>query len=320
MKPPRVAVFADSRAWPSIVLTDAFARAIGSRADVELAAVWDTARPRGAGRTSAARIRAAAAARRAFGEAAGAPLTPTLARVCRRAGVPLRVPPGRDVNAPEVAAALRADGVELALSLLCPQIFGPELLGVFQRAVNYHNGLLPAYGGMRATAWSVYRDESESGFTFHLMTPDVDGGPVLLVERVPVAAGATAREVDRVKTARAVEAVPRVLDALLGDDPGRPQTGPAEVFRLADAFGIQAIADPGELTWDELERRLRAFEVLSLRLDGGRYDVTRLVRVDGRPKRRRLAFRTADGVLVEPTRFVHLPLALYRGYRALRRR
>jgi hypothetical protein len=56
-----------------------------------------------------------------------------------------------------------------------------------------------------------------------------------------------------------------------------------------------------------------------MQLDGGRYHVTRLVRVDGSPRRTQLAFRTADGILAEPTRFVHLPLGLYRGYRLLRR-
>ncbi len=74
------------------------------------------------------------------------------------------------------------------------------------------------------------------------------------------------------------------------------------------------------LTWGELERRLWAFELLELELAGERWEVTALRRVAASARHPALAFTTADGVRAEPSRFVHLPLALYRAYRPLRRR
>jgi hypothetical protein len=47
----------------------------------------------------------------------------------------------------------------LALSLGCLQIFKPRLIDAFEMAVNYHDGYLPFYKGLAATAWSLYHRE-----------------------------------------------------------------------------------------------------------------------------------------------------------------
>jgi hypothetical protein len=89
---------------------------------------------------------------------------------------------------------------------------------------------------------------------------------------------------------------------------------------MRDFLRITSIGDPGTLSWEELERRLRAFAVLTISIDGEPCPVTRLRRVgSGRPRRPELAFTTLDGVLAEPSRLRHLPVPLHRAYRHMRR-
>ena len=82
---------------------------------------------------------------------------------------------------------------------------------------------------------------------------------------------------------------------------------------------LLTVPDPSRLTWNELRLRLRAFEMLTIWLDGEPHEVTKLRRLDERrPRRPRKAFVTSDGVAAEPTRWVHLPYLAYRCYRPLR--
>jgi folate-dependent phosphoribosylglycinamide formyltransferase PurN len=236
--------------------------------------------------------------------------------VGRRFRIPVLVPPERNVNHPAFVRTVATLGVDWALSVSCVQIFKRELLAALARPINYHDGLLPKYRGLGATAWSIYNGEPSTGFTYHVMNERIDDGAILVQQSIPVRPGASVAAVEREKTARAAEQIDAVVEALLRGDSGRPQVGEPSYFG-ADAWRrIRVVDDPTTLTWDELGRRLRVFQYLDLPCGSGRYEVTRLRRVDGgRPGP--FAFRTSDGALVEPTRFLHLPLALYRLYRPL---
>ena len=96
-------------------------------------------------------------------------------------GASVIVPPLRNVNHPEFVALVRGElRPDAALSLGCEQIFGGELLAALGRPVNYHSGLLPAYRGLQSTAWSLYRGEPVTGFSYHLMEESIDAGPILV--------------------------------------------------------------------------------------------------------------------------------------------
>ena len=59
------------------------------------------------------------------------------------------------------------------------------------RMVNIHPSLLPAHKGTRTHEAVLAAGETVTGATVHLVTPDLDGGPILGQVRVAVAAGDT---------------------------------------------------------------------------------------------------------------------------------
>ncbi len=112
------------------------------------------------------------------------------------------------------------------------------------------------------------------------------------------------------KTRLAASRMEEALALIVAGDPGEPQRGEATTFTSAQRAAIRRVGDPSSLTWDELERRLRAFELIELELAGSMWEVTALRRIDDARAERGLEFTTADGVRAAPHRFVHLPLAV----------
>ncbi len=54
-------------------------------------------------------------------------------------------------------------------------------------AINIHPSLLPAYRGATPTVWCLIHGEPETGVTAHRLSDEVDGGPIILQRRVPIA-------------------------------------------------------------------------------------------------------------------------------------
>ena len=49
-----------------------------------------------------------------------------------------------------------------------------------QMAINYHDGPLPKYAGVHATSWALIKGETYHGISWHVMTPELDAGDLLL--------------------------------------------------------------------------------------------------------------------------------------------
>lgn len=112
------------------------------------------------------------------------------AKVARAHGVP--VEDVADINAPEFLERLREMGVDLVISVSCPQIFRKELLALPPLGcVNVHAAPLPRYRGMLPTFWVLYEQEPETAVTVHFMNERLDDGPIILQEAVPIPAGET---------------------------------------------------------------------------------------------------------------------------------
>jgi methionyl-tRNA formyltransferase len=54
-------------------------------------------------------------------------------------------------------------------------------------AINYHDAPLPKYAGSHACAWALANRETTHGISWHVMTPEVDGGDILKQATFPIA-------------------------------------------------------------------------------------------------------------------------------------
>jgi folate-dependent phosphoribosylglycinamide formyltransferase PurN len=315
----RLLIFGDPNLSFSRVLLAAYLHELRSREDMDVVAVCDTARRAPLAEpwlSSVAWLRYLA--RRVFNSSLRGQRAPAFGRhlygIARRSGVPVIVPPERNVNHPEFIARLRSDWrPTLALSLGCLQIFKPSLLDTFQMAVNYHDGYLPFYKGLAATAWSLYHRESHTGYSYHLIGRGIDRGPVLVQDRIPVRPGDTPSRFHREKTRLAARDAKRVLDLMAARSTGTPQRESGSYFSAADRRRICTIDDPTQLSSEEIQHRLRCFEILSLRIGGRLCEVTELTNATSRQ-----SFTTEDGVTLAPHRMLWLPPWLYRLYSRLR--
>ncbi len=104
---------------------------------------------------------------------------------------------------------LRAHEVALVVDAGYDRVHTISFLEAFRgRIINIHPSLLPEFaGGMDAVEQALAQGVTVTGATVHLVTEDVDAGPILVQEAVPVLAGDT---VDAL-TQRVHEAEHRIL-------------------------------------------------------------------------------------------------------------
>ncbi|MCT0248503.1 phosphoribosylglycinamide formyltransferase [Synechococcus sp. CS-205] len=80
-----------------------------------------------------------------------------------------------------------AAGVDLVVMAGWMRIVTPRLIGAFpSRLINIHPSLLPSFRGLDAVGQALAAGVTLSGCTAHLVTEDLDGGPILAQATVPV--------------------------------------------------------------------------------------------------------------------------------------
>jgi phosphoribosylglycinamide formyltransferase 1 len=93
----------------------------------------------------------------------------------------------RDDYDTELARILHARGVSLVCLAGFMRLIGPPLLSAFPNAIlNVHPSLLPAFPGVDAQRQALEHGVKVSGATVHLVTGELDGGPIVLQSAVPV--------------------------------------------------------------------------------------------------------------------------------------
>jgi phosphoribosylglycinamide formyltransferase-1 len=100
--------------------------------------------------------------------------------------------PSRDDYDRALVEALRAHRVELVCLAGFMRRIGPAFLAAFPDAVvNIHPSLLPSFPGLHAQAQAIAHGVRVSGVTVHLVTPELDAGPIIVQRAVPVVDGDT---------------------------------------------------------------------------------------------------------------------------------
>jgi len=96
----------------------------------------------------------------------------------------------RDAYDAAIAEALRARRVDLVCLAGFMRLVGPRLLEAFpNRILNIHPSLLPSFPGLDAQRQALEHGVQVTGATVHLVTSELDGGPIVLQAAVPVAPG-----------------------------------------------------------------------------------------------------------------------------------
>jgi phosphoribosylglycinamide formyltransferase-1 len=98
----------------------------------------------------------------------------------------------RDAYDQALADALHARDVGLVCLAGFMRLVGAPLLRAFpDRVLNIHPSLLPAFPGLEAQRQAIDHGVRVSGATVHLVTAELDGGPIILQASVPVLDGDT---------------------------------------------------------------------------------------------------------------------------------
>ena len=87
----------------------------------------------------------------------------------------------------DIVSRLNAAEVDLVILAGFMRIIGSVLLEAYpSRVLNLHPSLLPAFPGLNAPQQALESGASESGCTVHLVTPELDAGPILGQARIPI--------------------------------------------------------------------------------------------------------------------------------------
>lgn len=119
------------------------------------------------------------------------PSAPAIERA-ERVGIPVAVVdraayPDREAYEAALRAAMASSGAELFVLAGYMRLLSPETVRAFpNRMINIHPALLPAFPGLRAPAQAVEHGVRFSGCTVHLVTEEMDAGPIILQACVPV--------------------------------------------------------------------------------------------------------------------------------------
>ncbi|MGE8140361.1 phosphoribosylglycinamide formyltransferase [Novosphingobium sp. NPDC080210] len=90
-------------------------------------------------------------------------------------------------------AAIRASGAQFVALAGYMRILTPEFVGGWQgRMVNIHPSLLPKYKGLHTHDRAIEAGDSHGGCTVHLVTAELDDGPILGQTPVAIVSGDTA--------------------------------------------------------------------------------------------------------------------------------
>ena len=115
--------------------------------------------------------------------------------IARAAGIESLIMPHtdhatRDDYDRALAAALKTRGVTLVCLAGFMRRLGQSFCEAFPDAIlNVHPSLLPAFPGIDAQAQAIAYGVTVTGVTVHLVTPELDRGPIVLQAAVPVQPG-----------------------------------------------------------------------------------------------------------------------------------
>ena len=162
----------------------------------------------------------------------------------------------RRINESEAIETLAALNCDAALSINFIALLKASVLDRFRLGVlNAHAGDLPRYRGNACPNWAILNAESQIAISIHLMTEDLDAGPVVLKSYMPIDDGCYIEDIyDWIR-----DITPGLLiRAVEGLDDGTLQPHPQSVEPVHILRTFPRRPEDGRLDWQwETERVLR---------------------------------------------------------------
>ncbi|MFQ5955120.1 MAG: methionyl-tRNA formyltransferase [Kiloniellales bacterium] len=178
-------------------------------------------------------------------------------QVAESRGIELRTPLSlKDPAEGDRFAALDLDAAVVAAYglILPPAMLEAPRLG----CLNVHASLLPRWRGAAPVQHAILAGDRETGVSIMVMDPGLDTGPILLRERLPIAADATAETLEEALARLGAGALMAALDGLAA---GRLHPTPQD--QAGASYAPKLSREDGRLDWTRpapnLERQVRAF-------------------------------------------------------------
>ena len=165
----------------------------------------------------------------------------------RKHGIPEHTPD--TINDASFLNRLRDWNVDLVISIACPQIVRRDLLALPPKGViNIHGALLPKYRGKLPSFWVLANGETTTGVTVHYMNKNLDDGPIIVQNEVPIAPDDTLHSlVLKSKVGYGASALAKAVRHIL-EDTVTPTDNPEEestYFSFPTAEAIQRFRQRG---------------------------------------------------------------------------
>lgn len=91
------------------------------------------------------------------------------------------------INSAEVIQQIKNSRSDIAISVNWRTIIQQDVIDCFPYGIiNAHVGDLPRYRGNATSNWAIICDEKKIVLTLHLMTPELDAGPIVLQREMPL--------------------------------------------------------------------------------------------------------------------------------------
>jgi methionyl-tRNA formyltransferase len=164
------------------------------------------------------------------------------------------------INSEDACATLRGMAPDLLVVCDYGEILKPPALTAARLGgINLHGSLLPKYRGAAPVQWAVLNGDAETGNTVIQMTPGLDAGPILGVDRVAIRPDETAGELEARLSERGAALVLQVVDEF---ESGTTQPQPQDKRAASKAPRLEK--EHGLIDWSQpaiaIKNRARALD------------------------------------------------------------
>lgn len=167
------------------------------------------------------------------------------------------------IKSPEAIETLRSFQADLFFICDYGQILSQEGIQAARLGgLNLHGSLLPKYRGAAPVHWAIYNGDEETGITVIHITPEMDAGPMVASEKVPILSDETTPELEARLARIGTPHVLHVIDRMANGEDLSQWAVPQDP---ALACGARKLRKQfAQIDWNrsavEIRNQIRAFE------------------------------------------------------------